>query len=167
LEKADRNQVRSNRVVRDGVGIFVFDGDRNVIAGNRIAHAIQHEGEAIELPRSDHNVIVCNSIRDTTGIAVHVGGVGNVVRRNHISGAGKDGVRVVAKAKHILLRRNHARHSEDDGIDVNSRTTKLTRNRAMRNADLGIEAVRGVIDGGGNKASGNGDPRQCTNIVCS
>jgi hypothetical protein len=32
--------------------------------------------------------------------------------------------------------------------------------------DLGIEAVRGVIDGGGNKASGNGDLRQCTNIVC-
>jgi hypothetical protein len=27
--------------------------------------------------------------------------------------------------------------------------------------------VRGVIDGGGNKASGNGDPRQCTHIACS
>jgi hypothetical protein len=26
--------------------------------------------------------------------------------------------------------------------------------------------VPDVIDGGGNRASGNGDPRQCTNIVC-
>ena len=47
-----------------------------------------------------------------------------------------------------------------------ARTTKLTRDRAVRNADLGIETVRGVIDGGGNIARHNGDPRQCTNIVC-
>ena len=32
--------------------------------------------------------------------------------------------------------------------------------------DLGIEAVFGVIDGGGNRARGNGDPRQCVNIFC-
>jgi hypothetical protein len=37
----------------------------------------------------------------------------------------------------------------------------------VRNGDLGIEAVRGVIDGGGNVARHNGDPRQCTNIACS
>jgi hypothetical protein len=29
-----------------------------------------------------------------------------------------------------------------------------------------VTAVRGVIDGGGNKATGNGDPRQCMHIVC-
>jgi hypothetical protein len=57
--------------------------------------------------------------------------------------------------------------NDGDGIDVRSRSTKLTRNRAVRNGDLGIPAVEGMIDGGGNKASGNGDPRQCTHIVCS
>jgi hypothetical protein len=35
------------------------------------------------------------------------------------------------------------------------------------NADLGIEAVEGVIDGGRNRASGNGDPLQCLNDDCS
>jgi hypothetical protein len=35
---------------------------------------------------------------------------------------------------------------------------KLARNEARRNADLGIEAIRGVIDGGGNKASGKRRP---------
>jgi hypothetical protein len=39
-------------------------------------------------------------------------------------------------------------------------------NTANRNHDLGIEAVPGVIDGGGNKASGNGNPAQCLNVVC-
>ena len=37
----------------------------------------------------------------------------------------------------------------------------------MRNGDLGIEAVFGVTDGGGNKAFGNGNPLQCTNITCN
>jgi hypothetical protein len=32
--------------------------------------------------------------------------------------------------------------------------------------DLGIEAVAGVTDGGGNKVSGNGNPLQCTNVFC-
>jgi hypothetical protein len=35
------------------------------------------------------------------------------------------------------------------------------------NTDLGIEAVDGVIDGGGNRASGNGDPRQCVGVACN
>jgi hypothetical protein len=64
------------------------------------------------------------------------------------------------------LKRNVAAGARGDGFDVESRSAKLTKNRAMRNRDLGIEAVQGVIDRGGNKASGNGDPRQCTHVVC-
>jgi hypothetical protein len=77
-----------------------------------------------------------------------------------------DGFVVVKKHDHSLLKHNIARGAGDDGFDVESRSTTLTRNRAVRNGDLGIEAVRGVIDGGGNEASANGDPRQCTNVVC-
>jgi TolB protein len=43
----------------------------------------------------------------------------------------------------------------------------LTANRTDRNADLGMEAADGVVDGGGNRARRNGDPRQCVNIGCS
>jgi hypothetical protein len=98
---------------------------------------------------------------------VPIGGTRNLVRRNHIRGAGKDGVLVDVHAKHTLLKGNHAFGAKDDGFDVKSRTTKLTGNRAVRNHDLGIHAVRGVIDGGGNIARHNGDPRQCTHIVCN
>ena len=34
-------------------------------------------------------------------------------------------------------------------------------------ADSGIEAVPGVTDGGGNRASGNGQPAQCLGVVCA
>jgi Tol biopolymer transport system component len=43
----------------------------------------------------------------------------------------------------------------------------LRGNIADDNTDLGIEAVDQVIDGGGNRASGNGDPRQCVGVTCS
>jgi parallel beta-helix repeat protein len=170
LEGADRNRVRRNRSVRNGeAGIFILAGNRNVIARNRVSHA---RGNGIGVDGGDHNVIARNSVRDTEGVdGIRVGfarrgGMGNVVRRNHIRGAAEDGVHVDDKAKRTHLRRNHAFRAEDDGIDVNNATTKLSRNEARRNGDLGIEAVRGVIDGGGNKASGNGDPRQCTHIAC-
>jgi hypothetical protein len=43
----------------------------------------------------------------------------------------------------------------------------VTRNIASHNHDLGISAVPGVIDGGGNRAAGNGNPALCTSIACS
>jgi hypothetical protein len=75
-------------------------------------------------------------------------------------------VHIGDKARHTRLRRNVAKGARGDGLDTNDSTTKLTRNEAWRNGDLGIEAVRGVVDGGGNRASGNGDQRQCVNVKC-
>jgi hypothetical protein len=40
-------------------------------------------------------------------------------------------------------------------------------NTANDNLDHGIEAVPGVVDGGGNTASGNGNPTQCLNVACA
>jgi parallel beta-helix repeat protein len=173
LEESDRNQVRDNRSVHDGViGIYLAPGSRNVIAGNRVSHPTSTrggEGTGIEIDGGDHNVIGRNSIRDIGGHGIAVGFdvvVGNVVRRNHIRGAGEDGVHVDAAAERTLLKRNHAVGAKDDGFDVDSPATTLTQNHAVHNGDLGIEAVFGVTDGGGNKASGNGNPAQCLNVVC-
>ena len=45
-------------------------------------------------------------------------------------------------------------------------STIITGNVAVHNADLGIEAIPGVVDGGGNHAAGNGNPAQCINVMC-
>ena len=116
-------------------------------------------------------MIARNSLRDTEGDAILVGCppcgglVGTVVRRNHIRGAGEDGVHIGDKARRTRLRRNLAIGAKATA------STPMTDDEAhpqpaRRNGDLGIEAVRGVIDGGGNRASGNGDPRQCVNVRC-
>jgi parallel beta-helix repeat protein len=64
------------------------------------------------------------------------------------------------------VERNVASNAGDDGIDVEASATTLIRNRAKRNGDYGIEAVPGVIDGGGNRVFGNGNPAQCLNVGC-
>jgi Periplasmic copper-binding protein (NosD) len=129
------------------------------------------DGIRIEKGRGNrvaHNVVIGarNGIR--LGIRhPFLGGAHNVVRRNLVRDSRADGFLVNKKDDHSVLKRNVAKRSGDDGFDIRSRTARVTGNRALRNADLGIQSVRGVIDGGGNVARHNGDPRQCTHIVCN
>ena len=92
--------------------------------------------------------------------------VGNTISRNVIRGPAVDGLLVQSTAVDALLERNVAIGAGDDGIDVDNAATTLRGNVALRNDDLGIEAVAGVTDGGGNHAAANGNPAQCTNVAC-
>ncbi len=163
LMQADRNVVRRNRCTRQDACIIVAPGNRNVIARNRVSRGMG--GVLIEKGRG--NVVARNVIvRVRRNGVVLFGGRNSIVRRNRVRRSGDDGLVVNKDADHSLLRRNRARRAGEDGFDIEDRSTKLTRNRALRNVDLGIEAVRGVIDGGGNIARHNGDPRQCTHVKC-
>jgi nitrous oxidase accessory protein NosD len=169
ITASNRNQVRGNRIVRVREAILVAPGNRNVIARNRVREAVG--GIGIETGRG--NVVARNVVVGArrAGIRLGIGepslgGGSNVVRGNLVRGSGDDGFVVFRKDDHSLLRRNLAVGAGDDGFDVRSRTAKLTVNRAVRNGDLGIEAVHGVTDDGGNIARVNGDPRQCVNVAC-
>jgi parallel beta-helix repeat protein len=167
--EADRNQVRRNRCRGNDGECIIVHGDRNVITRNRA----RRDGAGIGIEKGRGNVLARNVVRRARFQGIYlgiqnppVGGGDNVVRRNRARGSGDDGFAVREKDDHSLLRRNIAKRNGDDGFDVGSPSTKLNSNRAVRNNDLGIEAVLGVIDGGGNRASGNGDPRQCSLISC-
>jgi parallel beta-helix repeat protein len=190
-----RSTVRDSSVFRNGLqtdleGISMFRSDHNRILHN----SLRHNGDVgLFMAKSDHNQIRKNSVRRNRegGIAsegvgnvfsrnrvfrggggiqittvFHGRAVGNVVRRNQVRGSSGSGISVDRAVKRTLISRNRVAGSARDGISIDSDSTTLTRNRAVRNGDLGIEAVEGVIDGGGNRASGNGDPRQCVNVTC-
>jgi hypothetical protein len=169
--------VRQNRVQGISTSGNHFNGIQLFNASQSLVRDSSGRGPNEEIGLglfSSHQVrLVHNSFRDTAlgGIVVS-GGTHNLVEGNKIRGAGKeaprdgDGVAVDDEARHTILRRNSASHANDDGFDVEGTTTKVAKNSAVRNGDLGIEAVRGVIDGGGNIAHHNGDPRQCTHIAC-
>ena len=170
MEGGNRFRITRNRVVRNGGGITLGPGSRNVITRNRVSRG--REGIRIEKGRGNlvaHNVVIA-AHRAGIRLGIHkpsIGGAHNVVRRNLVRNSVVDGFLVGKKDAHSLLLGNIARGAGDDGFDVESRSATLTRNRAVRNADLGIEAMFGVIDGGGNIARNNGNPAQCTNIFCS
>jgi parallel beta-helix repeat protein len=169
LVEANRNEIRENRVSRGG-GILVGPGNRNVIARNHVSRA----QESISATGRE-NLIARNVVVDARGRGISLGvdfaegpdlgGVDNVVRRNEVRGSGGDAFLINHKGSYVL-KRNVATGAKDDGFDVESRSTRLANNRATHNAALGIKAVKGVIDGGGNRASGNGDRRQCVHVKC-
>jgi hypothetical protein len=116
--------------------------------------------------KDDHSLLKRNVVIGAKDDGIVSRGRQTVLKRNVVRRAGEDGVLVKSIAKRTLLRRNRFFGAKDDGIDVGNPRTKLRRNLAARNGDLGIEAVRGVTDGGRNRAHGNGDPRQCTHVSC-
>jgi parallel beta-helix repeat protein len=169
IEGGKGNQVRGNRFSGNGGGITLGPGIRNVISRNRVSGG----RDGIRIEQGHGNLVANNVVVDARRAGIRLGiphpflgGADNVVRGNLVKDSRVDGYLVNAKDDHSLLRHNTARGAGDDGFDVESRTAKLTKNLALRNGDLGIAAVRGVTDGGGNVARHNGDPRQCTHIVC-
>jgi parallel beta-helix repeat protein len=184
--QGDRNIVEFNHVAENGDDI-IFSGDHNIIVGNLVTDALGCDGgcgAGIAAEGGTDNLITANTINRTIleGIRVNefegAGGpptIGTVVRANLVRGAGTDGIAVATSTdpasiggtvKDTLVNRNVVIQAAHDGINVATAATTLSRNLALRNGNLGIEAVAGVIDGGGNHAFGNGNPAQCINIAC-
>ncbi len=142
---ADRATIRGNEVFGRGAAILI-EGDRNLIAANRA------EGEfegAIEVLTGDRNLVRGNQ---TTQL------------ENDFA---RPVILIAAPASRTSVIRNSATRGDDDGIRIDSPGTLVRGNTANDNAALGINAVDGVIDGGDNHASGNGDPRQCVGVICT
>lgn len=191
LDEADGNHIWS-LTLRDNIrqGITVAGSDANVIEKNSL---IDNDGDAIRLGLSDGNVVRKNvAVGNVFGIGVADGSDGNLVEKNSVSATDVfaiavfsnsmnnrleknvvlgtrlgDGIIVAADSSGTQITRNVANDNADDGIDVDNPATTVTQNTANDNADLGIEAVPGTTDGGGNRASGNGNPAQCTGVSCS
>jgi hypothetical protein len=188
---ASRNVIAHNRMrqATDGAyAVVLLEADRNVVLHNVVTNALLWNGF-----RTSGGVLLCgatgNLIKDNTFADQFVGiGVDNDIScdhdlvsrdntlRNNIvarsNGAGdypeqtSDGITIAARSKNTLVVGNTLRRNGHHGIDARSPSTTLTRNITWNNRRLGIKAVLGVTDGGGNTATGNGDPRECVGVVC-
>jgi parallel beta-helix repeat protein len=166
--------VRENAVFANGGGIGLHDADGNLITGNAIHDnafigAYDNGGDD---NRFERNVIARNGDGSGAGIELDVsdgnGGTAdrNILWRNVLVGNGGDGIRVDPGQVETRIERNLATQNTGDGFDIRAIPTLLARNVATRNGELGIRAIPGVTDGGGNRASANGDPLQCVNVAC-
>jgi len=171
------NRVRENVLTNPGDGVLLIESRRTQVTGNTIHQAgigfLEAGGFGILLDGADDNILQRNALSDGKGPAIFVTTLEsqgtsdrNVVSGNVANDNLGDGILVDNAATATLLESNTANRNGDDGIDVDAAGTTVTRNSANDDDDLGIEAVPGVIDGGGNRASGNGNALQCTNLTC-
>jgi parallel beta-helix repeat protein len=107
------------------------------------------------------------------GVGIWIGGTdSSVVEKNLVRGALRWGIAVNPPSGLNLLRHNVAMENGGDGIKVfepdrdSPGPDTLAHNRADYNDELGINAASDTIDGGGNRAFGNGNPLQCLNVEC-
>jgi len=178
VDHSSDNRVRDNVLTNPGDGVLLIESRRTEVSGNAIHQAgigfVEAGGFGILLDGADDNLLERNAVSGGKGPGIFVttlesAGTSdrNVVAHNVVNSRFSDGIVVDAGATGTLLERNKSNGNGDDGIDVDAPGTKVTRNTANDNRDLGIEAVPGVIDGGANRASGNGNVLQCTNVACS
>lgn len=160
LESSDGNTISGNHIVQlagpNGIGIQVY-GNRNVIEGNTVVDGKRYGIEVDDFQDEGHSPASDNVVRANTvvggelGIAIgpEAGGVvlNTVIDGNRVVGAGDDGIQLL-------------------GPSTGLETSVVSRNIAVHNGDLGIEAVPGTRDGGGNRAAGSGNPLQCLNVRC-
>lgn len=118
--------------------------------------------------RGDGLLVQGNTIVNNHDDGIDVGGAGVTVDGNRVDGNGQDGIDVDGHAS--VVQSNTSTRNGDDGIGVGRNASDVTvrGNVTTDNADLGVQPIAGTaVDGGGNQASGNGDPRQCTLVNCS
>jgi hypothetical protein len=141
-----------SRIVRNDVGGITVAGNGNVIKENIARGGIG--GNIVVASGADNklleNEVFNNAFPSQPGTFDSEG----------------DGIFVGALTAGTIVRGNHTHDNDGDGIEVQGVETRITDNTADANGDFGIDGVSGVTDGGGNMASGNGNPLQCRNVFC-
>jgi parallel beta-helix repeat protein len=170
------NVIRDNVVPNPETSALLATDCRNVrVEGNRLA---SFGSNAIQLTGCQDARVEGNTVPFAGSFGIQLdGGWGNLIRQNTVSATYYSGIFVGGGSVGTVVKGNLATRAgfnpsfetnpESDGIQVEDAGTTIADNRANDNADYGIQAVPGVIDGGGNTASGNGNPLQCLNVVCN
>jgi Right handed beta helix region len=168
LRGSDHNRIARSELGADAVGALLLEdgSDGNVITRNAFGDACL---DGFYIFDSDDNLVSRNVHQGGDCGDANIVGAGaddTTVRRNDFQGGGiGDALHVRSETTGTLLVRNEVRGYAGDGIQVDSPSTTLTRNSSNDNGGWGILAVPGVIDGGGNTASGN-LLGQCLNVSC-
>jgi hypothetical protein len=166
--------VAHNRMVGNGWGVEV-DGSRNRIVENDIGDPGCSDGcqFGISLDGGHGNLIARNRVAEAAVADIHLTGEksnpptrGSVVRENILIAGGRYGLQVEKPAAGTSLLSNISRQAKLIGFLVESPSTRLVGNSAVGSGRLGISAVPGVRDGGGNRAAGSDGGGRCLNLRC-
>jgi parallel beta-helix repeat protein len=180
VDGSDDADITRNRLDGNGDNMIVF-GNGNAITANTSVDPGGCDlgcGYGISVEGGTGNRVIANLVLGGTHDGIRLDTFApedlpltdTLVRGNVVRGAAVDGISVGTETDNPVpgarVEANRASRNGDDGIDVRRAGTLLRANVANRNADLGISAVAGVVDGGGNRAARNGNPAQCEGVSC-
>jgi parallel beta-helix repeat protein len=165
VEGGSGNTVRDNRFDAPQQGVFISAAAGTTVDGNRA----DGSAAAVAIGTGSTDTVVENNTFATGVSGIYVdpfANTGTVIRDNTATDYASNGIFIDAGTSVTTIERNRVERN-NTGIIVRTATTTITANQAFDNAALGIDAIAGVTDGGGNQAAGNGDPRQCVGVVCT
>jgi len=163
----DNSILRNNAFGFDGEGIDV-QGARNRVIGNAAESFIN---TAIRVSQFTDVLLRDNVANSSVGDGIGVvDGSGGVIEKN-VANDNDSAAGIAVLADNLLIRKNEASRNDLNGISVFGTGNTIKQNVANDNnpdslSVYGIYAVPGNFDGGGNRASGNGAPEQCSGVRC-
>jgi CSLREA domain-containing protein len=170
ISASDANEVIDNIIRQNlGVGIDLELANAGIIRGNDVRENVT----GISLLDSSNNRVEANNESGSTGsggIVVEGNSSSNVITGNQANDGLGDGISVASASvpgSGNVIEHNTASGNTGDGIQVSAAVHTVTANVADSNGGWGIYAIQGNMDGGGNQATGNGEPAQCFTIVCT
>jgi large repetitive protein len=153
-------------------GVSVSDSHGTAIRGNDL----RFNPGGVEISDVHDTVVELNDASDAGGNGIELGGdsTGVTIRDNIASRTSAGGISIDVEGldpdglpfADIVVERNTTNDNLGDGIEVTRGGHTLQDNDAHNNAAFGIQAAELTIDGGDNRASGNGEPPQCEGVVC-
>ena len=172
INGGEANVVRHSSVQAESTGLSATDSPGLLVADSSgVAGAgSRGGGSAVAI-----NGSLARVLRNNFGAAISVSGssnriVGNGVRNGVFNGIGVYAGHDTLIAENTVVDASTLPFAPDagDGILIQAAAvdTRLRDNVVTGSYDDGIDAVSGVIDLGGNTASGNGNPLQCRNVFC-
>jgi hypothetical protein len=168
----DRTSAQRMRIIgNSGFGVWVGISDAGPTQGFVLKDSVViGNGGGISLGGSLGTQIVDSRIVANGGYGIVLGGHSDrtTISGSYIARNGSDGV--YSDQSFIRFTNNRFIENAGNGVFVLDSLGDgyfFADNLALRNGQLGIAAPEGAVDGGGNKAAGNGDPLQCINIVCT
>jgi parallel beta-helix repeat protein len=166
----NRNQISANKVLRQArigsqaSGINLQGGVDTVLTGNTVDGRSTASGfvifDSTATTVAQNQVTNSNAGLNVAGVSAGTHVLGNIPTAN------RQGIFVGTATTGNVLERNLASSNQFDGMSVQSPSSVLTGNVAYLNGALGIRAVNGVTDGGGNRAFGNAQGQCSPTIAC-
>jgi parallel beta-helix repeat protein len=144
---ADDNRIERNELSSNDIGIFLSDSfGATLIARNLVSDNC----EGIDLLESQNTRIEKNRVVGSDGSC-------------NLTPAGNG---ITTDDRNNVVEQNVSNQNVEDGIHVYGEGSIVGHNTANQNGAFGIVVGPQVIDGGGNRAFGNGNPLQCPNVFC-